>query len=132
LSLLISLLRHTLKVCLAPRFRRSSFCLVLTTCIEMQTYYLRLNFREPVWDDDENMTASLYSFYHQRPRQGSISVYVLVAIVRKRIKTDQCLYTILQILSITLLEKQPIIQTVMSADPSSRNKYLANQLFLFE
>jgi len=62
----------------------------------------------------------------------AISVYVLVAIVKKKIKTDQSLYTILQILSLTLLEKQPIIQTVMCADHSTQNKHLANQLFLFD
>jgi hypothetical protein len=62
----------------------------------------------------------------------AISVYVLVAILKKKIKTDQSLYTILQILSITILEKQPIIQTVMYAGHSSQNKHLANQLFLFD
>ena len=62
----------------------------------------------------------------------AISVYVLVAIVKKKIKTDQSLYTILQILSITLLEKQPIIQTVMCSEHTTKNKPLANQLFLFD
>ena len=44
----------------------------------------------------------------------AISVYVLVAIVKKRLKLDRSLYTILQILSVTLFEKTPILQ-VLSA-----------------
>jgi hypothetical protein len=44
----------------------------------------------------------------------AISVYVLVAIVKKRLKLDRSLYTILQILSVTTLEKTPILQ-VLSA-----------------
>lgn len=40
----------------------------------------------------------------------AISVYVLVAIIRKKLKTDRSLYTILQIFSITLFEKMPIYQ----------------------
>jgi hypothetical protein len=45
----------------------------------------------------------------------AISVYVLVAIVKKRLKLDRSLYTILQILSVTMFEKTPILQ-VLSAD----------------
>jgi hypothetical protein len=44
----------------------------------------------------------------------AISVYVLVAIVKKRLKLDRNLYTILQILSVTMFEKTPILQ-VLSA-----------------
>jgi hypothetical protein len=44
----------------------------------------------------------------------AISVYVLVAIVKKRLKLDRSLYTILQILSVTTFEKTPILQ-VLSA-----------------
>ncbi len=40
----------------------------------------------------------------------AISVYVLVAIIKKRQNLDQSLYTILQILSVTLFEKTPILQ----------------------
>lgn len=42
----------------------------------------------------------------------AISVYVLVAIIKKRLNLDLSLYTILQILSITLFEKVPIIQVL--------------------
>jgi hypothetical protein len=42
----------------------------------------------------------------------AISVYVLVAIVKKRLKLENSLYTILQILSVTLFEKTPILQAL--------------------
>ena len=40
----------------------------------------------------------------------AIAVYVLVAIVRKRLKLQASLHTILQILSLALFEKQPLDQ----------------------
>jgi len=45
----------------------------------------------------------------------AVSTYVLVAIMKKQLKIDLTLYTILQILSITLFEKKPILQ-VLTAD----------------
>jgi IS4 transposase len=46
----------------------------------------------------------------------AISTYVLVAIMKKRLKIDLSLYTILQILSITLFEKMPILQALTADD----------------
>jgi hypothetical protein len=46
----------------------------------------------------------------------AISVYVLVAIIKKRLKIDLSLYTILQIFSITLFEKMPILQALTETD----------------
>ena len=46
----------------------------------------------------------------------AISVYVLVAIIKKRLKLDMSLYTILQILSVTLFEKVPILQVLTNSD----------------
>jgi hypothetical protein len=40
----------------------------------------------------------------------AISIYVLVAIIKKRLNLDQSLYTILQVLSVTLFEKTPILE----------------------
>jgi hypothetical protein len=42
----------------------------------------------------------------------AVSAYVLVAILRKRLALDSSLYQILQILSITLFEKTPILQAL--------------------
>jgi hypothetical protein len=62
----------------------------------------------------------------------AISVYVLVAIVKKRLKLDISLYTFLQILSVTIFEKVPILQLVETDDYKTQNKQLCNQLYLFD
>lgn len=61
----------------------------------------------------------------------AISIYVLVAIVKKRLKVQASLYTILQILSITLLEKMPILQALTNITPSIEEGENYNQLNLF-
>ncbi len=62
----------------------------------------------------------------------AISVYVLVAIAKKRLNIEASLYTFLQILSVTPFEKVPILQLV--SDDDYRNLYhpLSKQLFLFD
>ena len=62
----------------------------------------------------------------------AISVYVLVAIIKKQLKLDSSLHTLLQILSITLFEKIPLQQAVVEAPPVSSDIVLHNQLNLFE
>lgn len=61
----------------------------------------------------------------------AISVYVLVAIIKKRLKLDMSLYTILQILSVTLFEKTPIYQALTETGYKVDNDMSANQLYLF-
>ena len=61
----------------------------------------------------------------------AVSVYVLVAIVKKRLNLDASLYTLLQILSVTLLEKMPIYQTLIGNDSKSSDHVQCNQLNLF-
>jgi len=46
----------------------------------------------------------------------AVSVYVLVAIVKKRLDLEASLYTLLQILSVTTFEKMPLKQTLTLAD----------------
>jgi hypothetical protein len=58
----------------------------------------------------------------------AISVYVLVAIVKKRLKLDRSLYSILQILSVSLFEKMPILQVLSAADYENDTPYDDNQL----
>jgi hypothetical protein len=62
----------------------------------------------------------------------AISVYVLVAIMKKRLQLEQSLYTILQILSIALFEKTPILQVL--TDSHYIKEFTTNhiQLNLFE
>ncbi len=61
----------------------------------------------------------------------AISVYVLVAIVRKRLGLQASLYQILQILSLTLFEKVPILRTLEASDFQSDLLEDRNQLILF-
>jgi hypothetical protein len=62
----------------------------------------------------------------------AISVYVLVAIVKKKLNLERSLYTILQILSITLFEKMPILQVFQHFDYTEHLPGTCNQLKLFE
>ena len=61
----------------------------------------------------------------------AVSVYVLVAIIKKRLTLDRSLYTILQILSISLFEKEPLAQALTSFEPDSDDLYPDNQMNLF-
>jgi|SRR5665213_1418647 len=61
----------------------------------------------------------------------AISVYVLVAIVRKRLKLDSTLYQILQILSVIPFEKTPVLQALQSDNSPSDLDEFSNQLILF-
>jgi hypothetical protein len=61
----------------------------------------------------------------------AVSVYVLVAIVRKRLGLHASLYQILQILSVTLFEKTPILQVLQPSDSQDLLPDLSNQLDLF-
>jgi hypothetical protein len=62
----------------------------------------------------------------------AVSVYVLVAIVRKRLKLETSLYQILQILSLTLFEKVPILQALQPTDSQNESGEDPNQLILFD
>ncbi len=61
----------------------------------------------------------------------AISVYVLVAIVRKRFNLERSLHSILQILSVSLFEKMPILQALSGTECSEINHESHNQLNLF-
>jgi hypothetical protein len=62
----------------------------------------------------------------------AISVYVLVAIIKKQLKIELSLYTILQIFSITLFEKMPILQVLTESDYKNKITSGHIQLNLFE
>ena len=65
------------------------------------------------------------------PVSPSHNVYVLVAIIRKRLNLDLSLYTILQILTIAVFEKEPIIQILTSSAHQDLCPEPDNQLKLF-
>ena len=62
----------------------------------------------------------------------AVSVYVLVAIIKKRLNLDASLYTLLQILSVTLFEKMPIQQALQGIGYSPNSTEQRNQLNLFD
>jgi IS4 transposase len=60
----------------------------------------------------------------------AVSVYVLVAIVKRRLRLDASLYTLLQVLSVTIFEKMPIHTVLSSEATRSDSVASANQLNL--
>ena len=62
----------------------------------------------------------------------AISVYVLVAIIKKRLRIELSLYNILQIFSLTLFEKKPIVQVLTDTDYKNKITSPHIQLKLFE
>lgn len=61
----------------------------------------------------------------------AVSVYVLIAIMKKRLHIEASLYSILQILSVTLFEKVPINQVLSGIKSHSEGHDNSNQLLLF-
>ncbi len=62
----------------------------------------------------------------------AISTYVLVAIIKKRLDIDASLYTILQVLSVTVFEKTPLLQMLSEAERTDESHPMPNQLNLFD
>ena len=62
----------------------------------------------------------------------AISVYVLIALVKKRMNLDITLYTFLQILSVSVFEKVDIFQLVTNSAGINEDTYISNQLNLFD
>jgi len=62
----------------------------------------------------------------------AVSIYALVAIVKKHLGLDLTLYKILQILSVTIFEKTPILQAFVNFDDQLSVHDSCIQLKLFE
>ena len=62
----------------------------------------------------------------------AVSIYVLVAIVRKRLGLEVSLYQILQIFSVTLFEKTPILRALQASGSEDNLGDFSNQLILFD
>lgn len=62
----------------------------------------------------------------------AVSVYVLVAIIKKRLNIEASLYSILQILSLTVFETMPLDQLLTGCDRNMKNDDSDNQLNLFD
>jgi hypothetical protein len=61
----------------------------------------------------------------------AIATYVLVAILKKRLNIDAPLYNILQVLSVTLFEKRPLLQVLSEENVEIDKEHTCNQLNLF-
>ena len=61
----------------------------------------------------------------------AVCVYVLVAIVKKRLALDASLYTILQLISVTAFEKMPMDQLLSQGECTAAPSTVDNQLNLF-
>jgi hypothetical protein len=61
----------------------------------------------------------------------AVSVYVLVAIVKKRLALQASLHEILQVLSVTLFEQTPILQAFDDAESQEKSTQISNQLSLW-
>jgi hypothetical protein len=61
----------------------------------------------------------------------AVSVYVLVAIVKRRLRLDASLYTFLQVLSVTVSEKMPIQSALLATPDRFDDIEDSNQLKLF-
>jgi hypothetical protein len=62
----------------------------------------------------------------------AVCVYVLIAIIKKRLALDASLYTILQLLSVTAFEKMPLDQLLRQTAPQIQNPVTNKQLKLFD
>jgi hypothetical protein len=62
----------------------------------------------------------------------SICVYVLIALLKKRLGLQQSVYTILQVLSVSLFEKKPILSLFAGLDVDGKPYNNRNQLILFD
>ncbi len=94
-----------------------------------------------IFQMDQAAPSDKIIFRHQREsrRAGiktqvwiAVSVYVLVAILKKRLCLDPSLYRILQILSLVLFDKRPILQVFTESDYTIEYPPFHNQLKLFD
>jgi len=61
----------------------------------------------------------------------AICTYLLVAIAKKRLKIGQSLYSFLQVISISIFEKEPVNQLVSNSDSHFEDSDFSNQLIIF-
>ena len=62
----------------------------------------------------------------------AVTTYLLVAILKKELGIEESLYTILQVLSVSLFEKTPILQVIGGHERQNEDKLFGKQLSLFE
>jgi len=115
-------------------FLTNQFTLPATTIAELYRYRWRVEtfFK---WIKQHLRIKSFYGTSKNAVKTQiwiAVSTYVLIAIMKKRLKIDLSLYTILQILSISLFEKRPIYQVLTDNGYSTNIVSSQIQLKLFD
>jgi len=89
-----------------------------------------------IFQVDQTTSENKIILWHIRERGEDTNLdgtfyYLIVAIIRKRLKIEASLYTILQILSVSLFEKTYILQALSDIPPNFEEYRSPNQLNLF-
>jgi len=85
--------------------------------------------------DQTTFTNQIFFWNHGKcskdPNLDRHFCIILISIIKKRLKLDITLYTFLQILSVSVFEKIPILQLVTNSEQKPVKERLCNQLNLF-
>lgn len=114
-------------------FLTNNFCLAATTIAKLfrHRWQIELFFR---WIKQHLHIKAFYGTTANAVKTQiwiAIATYVLVAIVKKRLNIEMSLYNVLQILSITLFEKAPLLQVLSEENVGIDKEQTCNQLNLF-
>jgi hypothetical protein len=116
------------------RFLTNNFDLpALTVCLLYKSrWQVELFFR---WVKQHLRIKAFYGYSENAVKTQiwiAVSVYVLVAIVKKRLALEASLHEILQVLSVTLFEQTPILQAFGDAESQEKLGAISNQLSLWD
>jgi hypothetical protein len=116
------------------RFLTNNFDLpALTVCLLYKArWQVELFFR---WVKQHLRIKAFYGYSENAVKTQiwiAVSVYVLVAIVKKRLALEASLHEILQVLSVTLFEQTPILQAFGDAESQENSIRISNQLNLWD
>jgi len=116
------------------RFLTNNFDLpALTVCLLYKSrWQVELFFR---WIKQHLRIKAFYGYSENAVKTQiwiAVSVYLLVAIVKKRLALEASLHEILQVLSVTLFEQAPILQAFGDAKSQKNSDDISNQLNLWD
>ena len=116
------------------RFLTNNFDLpALTICLLYKSrWQLELFFK---WIKQHLRIKAFYGYSENAVKTHiwiAVSVYVLVAIVKKRLALEASLHEILQVLSVTLFEQVPVLQAFRDGESQDNSDGISNQLNLWD
>ena len=116
------------------RFLTNSFDLpALTICLLYKSrWQVELFFK---WIKQHLRIKAFYGYSENAVKTQiwiAVSVYVLVAILKKRLGLEASLHEILQVLSVTLFEQVPVLQALREIESQEKSSAISNQLNLWE